>query len=144
MELTPKDHSSIPPARSYTPRQWSMIALVGVTLIPLIMVRFFGVGGGSATIIAIVTGVAIVAASFALSWGVEALEGVMPQGVALAILALIEVAPEYTFEAILAYRQQIELAAASMTGANRLLLGLGWPLILFTAALAPRARGQRY
>ena len=143
MELASEDHSNIP-ARSYTARQWSMIALVSVTLIPLVMVRFLGVGGGSAAIIAIVMGLAIVAASFVLSWGVEALEGVMPQGVALAILALIEVAPEYTFEAILAYRQQIELAAASMTGANRLLLGFGWPLILFTAALAARARGQRY
>ncbi|WP_137935432.1 sodium:proton exchanger [Mesorhizobium comanense] len=143
MELAFKDHSN-DPARSYTARQVSMIALVGATLIPLVFVRFFGVGGGSAVVIATVMGVGIVAASFALSWGVEALEGVMPQGVALAILALIEVAPEYTFEAILAYRQQIELAAASMTGANRLLLGLGWPLILFTAALASRARGQRY
>jgi hypothetical protein len=70
------------PAGSYTARQWSMIALVSATLFPLILVRFFGVGGGSAATIVVVTGLAIVAASFALSWGVEALEGVMPQGVA--------------------------------------------------------------
>jgi hypothetical protein len=91
MEIRSKDHSSVA-ASSYTARQWSMIALVGVTLIPLVLVRFFGVGGSAATI-AVATGLAIVAASFALSWGVEALEGVMPQGVALAILALIEERP---------------------------------------------------
>lgn len=143
MERTIDDRSHLS-ARTYTPRQWLTIALAAATLVPLVAVRFFGVGGGSAVVIALTTGVAIVAASFALSWGVEALEGAMPVGVALAILALIEVAPEYTFEAILAYRQQIELAAASMTGANRLLLGFGWPLILFTAYFAARARGQRY
>ncbi|WP_262030851.1 sodium:proton exchanger [Microvirga sp. Mcv34] len=129
---------------AYTPRQWLTIGIATATLVPLVAVRFLGAGTDSTSIVAAATGLAIVAASFTLSWGVESLEGSMPQGIALAILALIEVAPEYTFEAILAYRQQIELAAASMTGANRLLLGFGWPLILFTAALAARSRGQRY
>lgn len=73
------------------------------------------------------------AAAFFLTWATEALEVVIAAPVALAILALVEGAPEYALEILLAYRQQGTLAAASMTGANRLLLGLGWPLIFVVA-----------
>lgn len=129
--------------RGYTRTDWLWIVLALLTALPLTAVRFFHFGGESAAIIASVTGIAIVAASFCLNWGVEGLEGVMPQAAALAILALIEVAPEYSFEVILAYRQQTQLAAASMTGANRLLLGFGWPLLIFTAYLSARRKGQK-
>src|SRR5579872_2097402 len=115
---------------AYTRSDWVWIGLAFLTLIPLTGVRFLGIAGGSAFAMAAATGLAIVAAAFCLSWGVEGLETVMPQAVALAILALIEVAPEYSFEVILAFRQQTTLAAASMTGANRLLLGFGWPLLM--------------
>ena len=86
----------------------------------------------------------IVAAAFFLTWATEGLEVLIAAPVALAILALVEVAPEYAFEMLLAYRQQTALAAASMTGANRLLLGLGWPLILFVAYISARRQGQRF
>lgn len=126
----------------YTRREWRWIVLAALTLVPFALVRFVGVGQGAPPVVAATTGLAIIAAAFALSWGVEGLETVVPQTVALAILALIEVAPEYTFEAILAYRQQTELAAASMTGANRLPLGFGWPLIVLVAFFGARRRGQ--
>lgn len=128
----------------YTATDWLWIGLAATTLVPLVAVRFLGVASDSAFAMAATTGLAIVAAAFCLSWGVEGLETVMPQGAALAILALIEVAPEYSFEVILAYRQQTTLAAASMTGANRLLLGFGWPLLIFTAYLSARRKGQRF
>ncbi|HJT69014.1 MAG TPA: hypothetical protein VJ731_02370 [Terriglobales bacterium] len=128
----------------YTERDWLWIGLAAATLVPLVAVRFLNLASDSAFAMAAATGLAIVAAAFCLSWGVEGLETVMPQGAALAILALIEVAPEYSFEVILAYRQQTTLAAASMTGANRLLLGFGWPLLMFTAYLSARRKGQRY
>ena len=128
----------------YSKRDWLWIGLAATTLVPLVAVRFLGVAGDSAFAMAASTGLAIVAAAFCLSWGVEGLETVMPQGVALAILALVEVAPEYSFEVILAYRQQTTLAAASMTGANRLLLGFGWPLLMLTAYISARRKGQRY
>jgi len=95
-------------------------------------------------VVAVVAGLAIIAATFFLSWATEALETVLAQPVALALLALIEVAPEYTFEVILAYRRQTELASASMTGANRLLLGLGWPMIFFVAFWSSRRKGQAF
>ncbi len=128
----------------YTRSDWRKIALASITLIPLILVVFFRVGVGSPVVIAVVTGISIVAAAFFLSWATEALETVVAQSVALALLALVEVAPEYTFEVILAYRRQTELASASMTGANRLLLGLGWPMIFFVAYLSSRRKGRAF
>ena len=128
----------------YTRSDWRKIALASVTLIPLALVVFFHVGVGSPVVVVAVTGLSIVAAAFFLSWATEALETVVAQSVALALLALVEVAPEYTFEVILAYRRQTGLASASMTGANRLLLGLGWPMIFFVAYLSSRRRGQAW
>lgn len=128
----------------YTRTDWLWIAAASLTLIPFIIVRFVGFGAASPFLVGTVMGASIIAASFFLSWAVEGMETFMPQALALAILALIEVAPEYSFEAILAFRQQTDLAAASMTGANRLLLGLGWPLILFVANLSARRKGQRH
>lgn len=128
--------------QTYTKANWISVALVLSTVIPLVAVRFLGVAGGRPFATAAAIGVAILGAAFALSWGVEGLEKVVPPGAALAILALIEVAPEYSFEVIFAYRQQTTLAAASMTGANRLLLGLGWPLIMLTAWAAARRKGK--
>lgn len=134
------------PARSvrYSRREWTAIAVAALALIPFLAVRFFGVAAGSHTSIAAAIGIAIVAAAFLLTWATEGLEVLIAAPVALAILALVEVAPEYAFEILLAYRQQVELAAASMTGANRLLLGLGWPLILFVAYLSARRQGRRF
>ena len=130
--------------KGYTRSDWRKISLASVTLIPLILVVFFHVGVGSPVVVAAVTGLSIVAAAFFLSWATEALETVVAQSVALALLALVEVAPEYTFEVILAYRRQTELASAAMTGANRLLLGLGWPMIFFVAYLSSRRKGQAF
>jgi cation:H+ antiporter len=119
------------------------IGVAALALVPFIAVRFLGVGRGAPVVAAAGIGMAIVAAAFFLTWATEALAVVIAAPVALAILALVEVAPEYAFEILLAYRQQVALAAASMTGANRLLLGLGWPLILFLAFWGARRRGQR-
>lgn len=128
----------------YTYSDWLFIGLATFTVLPLILVVFFGLGAHSSWLVALVTGVAIIAAAFFLSWATEALETVVPQAVALAILALIEIAPEYTIEIILAYRKQIDLASASMTGANRLLLGIGWPLIMFIAYVSARRQGRSF
>nr|MBF6591318.1 hypothetical protein [Ktedonobacterales bacterium] len=117
------DSARLTSARGYTRGDWLSILLASATLVPFLLVRFTRLGGGTPAIVAVVTGLAIVAAAFFLSWATEGLESVVPQSVSLALLALIEVAPEYTFEVILAYRRQTTLAAASMTGANRLLLG---------------------
>jgi len=131
------------PWRNFGRREWGQITLVLATGIPFVAVVFFHVGREAALAISLATGLAIVAAAYALSWATEAMETVVSQAFALAVLALIEVAPEYSFEAVLAWQQQIKFASATMTGANRLLLGLGWPLVMFIAYFAGRRRGQR-
>ena len=130
--------------KSLSRRHVAQIALLGVTFLPFAIVVFGGVGHENALVVAIVTGAAIVSAAMYLSWATEMLESLIPIGAALAILALIEVLPEYSFEVVLAWQQKIELAASSMTGSNRLLLGLGWPLIFFTAFFAARRRGVAF
>ncbi len=60
----------------------------------------------------------------------------MSESLAVAILALIAVLPEYAIDFVFTWRaahdpSQTHFAIANMTGANRLLVGLGWPFILF-------------
>ncbi len=78
----------------------------------------------------------IVAASFLLSWTAEAAELDIAQGLAVAIVALIAVLPEYAVDLTFAWRAGTDpsfapFAVANMTGANRLLVGVAWPLVLF-------------
>ena len=84
------------------------------------------------------TGPAILLSSIMIAWGAEAAQYFMAQGIALAILALLQTLPEFAVEAVLAWHQQTEYLLANLTGALRLLTGLGWPLIYMAAALAYR------
>jgi len=85
---------------------------------------------------AAVHGIAILAAAFLLSWAAETAEMDISQGLALAIIALIAVMPEYAVDFVLAWQAGADpaeaekgLAVANMTGGNRLLIGVGWPLL---------------
>lgn len=120
------------------------MGLLGLTIVPFALVIFGGWGAQQPALVALVTGLAIVAAAYFLSWATESLQTVVSQAVALAVLALIQVLPEYSFEAVLAWEQRLDLAAATMTGANRLLLGLGWPAIFFLAWWSARRRGREF
>ncbi|MBI2862885.1 MAG: sodium:calcium antiporter, partial [Chloroflexi bacterium] len=78
---------------------------------------------------ALVFGVAIVGAAFLLSWAAEVAQLDFSQGLALALLALIAVLPEYMVDATFAWLAAEDPAYASyaianMTGANRLLIGI--------------------
>lgn len=84
---------------------------------------------------AFVFGAGILGAAFLLSWAAEVAQMDMSQGLALAILALIAILPEYAVDLYFAWvaASQPEYAAyatANMTGANRLLVGAGWPFIV--------------
>jgi cation:H+ antiporter len=113
----------------------------------------------------LVSGLAVLGASFLLAWGAETAEKDVPRAFALAVLAVLAVAPEYAVDALYAWgagsggattqacadlsREAIRLAAegqgtplaeachdanlavANMTGANRILIGLGWAGIAF-------------
>ncbi|GGC62947.1 hypothetical protein GCM10007209_26400 [Haloferax sulfurifontis] len=90
------------------------------------------------------SGIAVLGASFLLAWGAETAEADVPRAFALAILAVLAVAPEYAVDALYAWEAGINpgspesaeaasLAVANMTGANRILIGIGWSAIaLFT------------
>jgi cation:H+ antiporter len=81
-------------------------------------------------------GVAIFGAAFLLSWAAEVAQLDISQTLAIAVLALIAVLPEYAVDLFLAFRagqgddQDRHLAIANMTGANRLLIGIGWAAVV--------------
>jgi cation:H+ antiporter len=93
-------------------------------------------------------GAAVVAAAFVLAWAAEAAEVDISGGLAVAILAVIAVLPEYAVDLYFAFRSgsepdYVQFAAANMTGSNRLLLGLGWPVVvLVSVAIASRRSGR--
>ena len=118
-----------------------------------------------------VSGVAVLGASFLLAWGAETAEKDVPRAFAIAVLAVLAVAPEYAVDALYAWNagsggattaacaelssaavqagetqlaracHDANLAVANMTGANRILIGLGWAgIALFTVYRAATTR----
>src|ERR1043166_4887721 len=86
---------------------------------------------------------AILISAMMIAWAAESSQYFIAQGFALAILAWLQTLPEFAVEAVLAWKQQVELLLANLTGALRLLTGLGWPMIYFTAAVFYRRRHRR-
>lgn len=102
---------------------------------------------------AVLLGVAIVGAAFLLSWAAEVAQLDISAGLAIAVLAFIAVLPEYAVDMVFAWKggnaveaygaschppgasgeDACSLALANMTGANRLLIGIGWSLVVFIA-----------
>ena len=131
----------------------SMILLAGVG-IPGVIIRFGGLHLDPA-LEALIFGVGIIGAAFLLSWAAEVAQMDLSASFAIAILALIAVMPEYMVEAVLAwdagesYRQlaaaqgevtkEMSLAAANVTGANRLLIGVGWSAVIIIFWLKRRS-----
>ena len=78
-----------------------------------------------------------------IAWAAESAQFFIAQGVALAILACLQTLPEFAVEAVLAWHRQLPSLFANLTGALRLLTGLGWPMIYCAAAVAYRRREGR-
>ena len=89
------------------------------------------------------TAPAILIAALMIAWAAESAQYFVAQGFALAMLAWLQTLPEFAVEAVLAWHQQTHLLLANLTGALRLLTGVGWPAIYFTAALFHRRRTQQ-
>ena len=94
---------------------------------------------------AILPGLGIFGAAFLLSWGAELSQLEISQALALAFLALMAVLPEYAVDMYLAWKAAkdpvyIHYAAANMTGANRILIGFGWPVVLLCYWLATKKK----
>lgn len=85
----------------------------------------------------------ILVASILIAWGAESAQFFIAQGFALAILAWLQTLPEFAVEAVLAWHQQRDLLLANLTGALRLLTGIGWPMIYLTAAVFHRRNRGR-
>lgn len=106
------------------------------------VLAFLSAAGGSA-LAALWTFPSILISAFLVAWGAEAAQFLISQGLALAILAWLQTLPEFAVEAVIAWDagrepQRAHLAIANLTGAIRLLLGLGWPMIYFVSAFAGR------
>ena len=84
------------------------------------------------------TAPAILLSALMIAWAAESAQYFVAQGFALAMLAWMQTLPEFAVEAVLAWHQQTHLLLANLTGALRLLTGLGWPAIYFTAAFFHR------
>ena len=88
-------------------------------------------------------GAGIVAGAFLISWAAEVAQLDVSGSLAIAVLALIAILPEYVIEFTLAreaglsydlanpgFTEEIGYVAANVTGANRLLIGLGWAAVI--------------
>ncbi len=125
-------------------RLWLPVALAFATTAPGLAVRL-GLFGASDPIRALLLGGAIVGAAFLLSWAAEVVQIDVSQGLALALLALIAILPEYVVDASFAWLAADDpsyagYAVANMTGANRLLIGLAWPMVILIVWLRTRRR----
>jgi cation:H+ antiporter len=133
-----------PPLRliAPAPHRRRQILSIGVAVgftIPGIALRASG-GHPAEWVQALVFGFAIVGAAFLLAWAAEAFQLDVSQGLALALLALIAVLPEYAVDFVFTWKagedpdEFAPLALANMTGANRLLIGIGWSMVVLLAA----------
>lgn len=115
---------------------WATLGLTAAAAAPGIGLRVAGVHL-PAELGAAVFGTSILAAAFILSWTAETAEMDISQGLALAVIAFIAVLPEYAVDLVLAWKAGSDpaeaargLAIANMTGGNRLLIGVGWAVVM--------------
>lgn len=133
-------------------RQRAALAAAAFAWVPAFLLRFGGLDGSHA-VEALLFGLAIIGAAFAISWAAETAQLDISAGLAIAILALIAVLPEYAVDFVFTAQggnsyqldpscpsplgpgreSPCDLALANMTGANRLLIGLGWSMVVFIA-----------
>jgi cation:H+ antiporter len=129
-------------------RKLAAFGAAAALTLPGVALRLGGVHATDVTG-AVIFGAAVVGAAFLLAWGAEALELDVSRGAALAVLALIAVLPEYAVDFTFAWKAGSDphtyapLALANMTGGNRLLIGIGWPLVVFLAAWRLRSIARR-
>ncbi|HYT27093.1 MAG TPA: sodium:proton exchanger [Actinomycetota bacterium] len=106
-------------------------------------------------------GLAVIGAAFLLGWAAEAAQLDVSASLAIGALALVAVLPEYAVSFVFAWKggndverfgaackppgggeSNCSLVLANMTGANRLLIGIGWALVVFVAWWRWRRRGE--
>lgn len=116
-------------------KNWLWIVSPALVPLPWIVLRFTG-AELTPLWVALLSGLAIVGAAFLLGWACEVAEMDISRALALSFLALVAILPEYAVDLYFAWRAGTDpsytpFATANMTGANRLLIGLGWSLLVF-------------
>jgi cation:H+ antiporter len=111
---------------------------IGGALVPPVVwfVAHFGGLVHAPVATAVISGLGICGAAFLLSWATEVAQLDIARALALAVLALVAVFPEYAVDVYFAWRagqdpSYTAFATANMTGGNRLLLGVGWAAPVF-------------
>jgi cation:H+ antiporter len=151
--------SSPSPQISHT-RNWIYLLLAIAATLPWVFLSFAAPRDAaghwelSHIIVATLSGIAILAAAFLLSWGAEVAQLDMAQSLALVILSLIAILPEYSVDMAFAWAagkgwalrqdpatanlqstrdlwENVHYAVANMTGANRILVGVAWSTVVF-------------
>src|SRR5947208_4562177 len=134
--------------RRLIPKARALVEYGALTLWTLAAIAVVYIAPGSIYVIAISTFGAIIAASLLIAWAAEASESSISRGLALAIVAIVQTIPEYFVEGTIAWKAGkdpgvwLHNVIANFTGANRLLTGFGWPLILLTLIIQRRRNGQ--
>ena len=144
------------------PRNWLQIGGAAAIAAPGPILRTLDITGAvdlhlDPAIEALIFGLTIMAAATLLIWASEVAEQLVSATLALAVLAIIAVLPEYAVDVYFAWTggseigldpslrppgetPAVELALANMTGANRLLIGLAWPVVFLLFWLKTRKK----
>jgi cation:H+ antiporter len=125
-----------PPGGHPNPRAaMAMLGFVIALTLPAVAMRLAGFEPHAAPIPGLLGfGLGVVAAAFLLTWAAEVAQLDIGSGLAVVFIALVTVLPEYAVDMYLAWTaasvpENQALALANMTGANRLLIGVGWPTV---------------
>jgi cation:H+ antiporter len=147
-----KEQLPSPAAPNSSFRNWLQIAIAAGIALPAPVIRTLEVTGAvhlglPSLAEAVLFGIAIFAAATLLVWASEVAEQMISATLALALLAIIAVLPEYAVDLYFAWTapstpENAHFALANMTGANRLLVGFAWPLVFFLFWIRKR-REQR-
>jgi len=91
----------------------------------------------------------IIFAAVLIGYGAEVLELVLPSGVALAIVALLQISPEFFVEWATVKKAAFDPAflhnaMANLYGANKLLVGFGPPLVFFVYYFFSPTKKENY
>ena len=115
-----------------------LIFILGI--LQIIIVKILGLNL-NVYILTLLSGIAIISSGFILSIASETAQKDIPRSFATIFLALVAILPEYAVDIYLAYQggkepQYAHYALANMTGANRLLVGAFWPIVVLVFVLS--------
>jgi cation:H+ antiporter len=126
-------------------KNWLVLGFMCCLPIPWLTLRFSGWDWQATPGFAcLLSGLSIICAGFILCWAAEVAQKDISQALALTFLAIVAVLPEYVVDMYFAWMagkdlHYISYATANMTGANRLLIGFGWSLMVIAWWIKSRA-----